>query len=321
MRYANPFETAPIASALVVLNANARRLRQRQTLRRLERTLNHLPSPRFLRSRTVEKARAVIANSPADLLVVGGGDGAINLALNALRDGPQGVAPRLALLPGGTANDLARALGVPLCVRQAARGALTAPRPLDLLTVNGQRFITTGGVGVPEAVARGSNRAKGWAAARLLGHRLYDCVAARAIVSATRRPVDIDYTDADGRARRLSTRCFGALVTNVGRVAGDLRLCDSTFDDGVFEICLLTDTSRAGLLSTLFALSAGRRVGPDQLTVIRARAATIQTPRCGFFGDGEGLATAERFDIQVEHRAVAIAGGAPGRAPDQLRRP
>ncbi|MGK0362164.1 MAG: diacylglycerol kinase (ATP) [Bradymonadia bacterium] len=305
MRYPTPFETAPIASALVVLNANARRLRQRRTLRRLERTLNHLPGPRFLQSRTAEKARAAIANSPADLLVVGGGDGAINLALNALPP----VAPRLALLPGGTANDLARALNLPLSPRQAARHALTAPRHLDLLTVNGTRFITTGGVGVPEAVARASNRTKQCALARVLGHRLYDCVAARTILAANRRPVDIAYTDVEGRARSLSTRCFGVLATNVGRVAGDLRLCESTFDDGIFEICVLADDSRMGLLQTLLTVSTGGRVGPDKLLILKARDAIIQTPHCGFFGDGEGLGQSDRFDIRLEHRAVAIAGG------------
>lgn len=305
MRYPTPPQTAPVASALVVLNANARRLRQRRTLRRVERSLNHLPSARFLQSHSASRARRAIANSPADLLVVGGGDGAVNLALNAL---PR-VAPRLALLPGGTANDLARALDLPLSPHHAARRALTAPRHLDLLTVNDRRFITTGGVGVPEAVARGANRAKRCALARVLGHRLYDCVAARTIAAATRRPVDITYIDADGRARTLSTRCFGALVTNVGRVAGDLRLCDSTFDDGVFEICLLTDTHRAGLLATLLALSSGAPVGPEKLTVLRAREATLQTPHCGFFGDGEHLGRSDRFDIRLAPRAVAIAGG------------
>lgn len=307
MRYTPRFENLPldsalVDSALVVLNANARRFRTHRALRRLEYGLHRLPSPQVLRSNTIQEARTAMAASTADLLVVGGGDGAINLALNARKQ-----LPRLAVLPGGTANDLARALTLPLTADAALAYALNPPRRIDVLQVNGRRLATTGGLGVPQQVAALANRIK--RRSRTLGHRLYDAAAARVILSAKQRPIDLTWTDPEGQTRHWSTRCYGVLITNVGRVAGSLRLCDAQPDDGIFEICVLTAPHRAGLMHTLAQLSAGRAVDARQLRVIRAVQADIQTPRCDFFGDGEPFAAAEHFAITLEHQALAVAGG------------
>ena len=64
-------------------------------------------------------------------VVLVGGDGTLNAAVNA------GVELReVALIPAGRANNVARALHIPLDPRSAARIAALAPaRPLDLLRV------------------------------------------------------------------------------------------------------------------------------------------------------------------------------------------
>ena len=71
-------------------------------------------------------------------VVLVGGDGSLHAALNA----PLGVLPELALVPAGSANNAARALGIPLELRAALRAAATAPAvALDALRVE-----TGGGV-------------------------------------------------------------------------------------------------------------------------------------------------------------------------------
>lgn len=71
-------------------------------------------------------------------VVLVGGDGSLHAALNA----PLGVLPELALIPAGSANNVARALGIPLELRAALRAAATAPAvALDALRVE-----TRGGV-------------------------------------------------------------------------------------------------------------------------------------------------------------------------------
>jgi diacylglycerol kinase (ATP) len=65
-------------------------------------------------------------------VVLVGGDGSLHAALNA----PVGVLPELALVPAGSANNVARALGIPVELRAALRVAgAAAALPLDALRV------------------------------------------------------------------------------------------------------------------------------------------------------------------------------------------
>jgi YegS/Rv2252/BmrU family lipid kinase len=68
----------------------------------------------------VEIARAA-AKAGYDLVIVCGGDGTLNEVVNGLASSPGGCQLPLALLPGGTANILAKELGLPWDVLRAAR--------------------------------------------------------------------------------------------------------------------------------------------------------------------------------------------------------
>lgn len=86
-----------------------------------------------------------------DLVIVGGGDGTLNAALEGL------VATQLPLgiLPLGTANDLARTLGIPQSLPEAcqiiARGQI---RRIDLGQVNGKHFFNTASLGLSVQITR-----------------------------------------------------------------------------------------------------------------------------------------------------------------------
>ncbi len=68
-----------------------------------------------------------------DLVIVCGGDGTLNEVVNGLASSPGGCQVPLALLPGGTANILAKELGLPWDVLRAARRLpQTTPRPIAL---------------------------------------------------------------------------------------------------------------------------------------------------------------------------------------------
>lgn len=74
-------------------------------------------------------------------IVIVGGDGSLNHAVaTMLRRRQLHADDPIGLLPGGTGNDLARTLGLPLDLEEAAKVVLTGrPRPLDVLVddVNG----------------------------------------------------------------------------------------------------------------------------------------------------------------------------------------
>jgi YegS/Rv2252/BmrU family lipid kinase len=80
-----------------------------------------------------------------DLVIVGGGDGTLNAAVDAIVD----TKLPLGILPLGTANDLARTLGIPNSLPEAcqiiAAGQL---RCIDLGWVNGKYFFNVASLGL-----------------------------------------------------------------------------------------------------------------------------------------------------------------------------
>ncbi len=82
-----------------------------------------------------------------DHLLVSGGDGTVNYVVNMLiREGydiPVGI------LPGGTANDFARALGMPAYISKACRKILDGtPRPIDVGRAGGECFVNVFSMGL-----------------------------------------------------------------------------------------------------------------------------------------------------------------------------
>ena len=94
-------------------------------------------------------ARDLAAAADADLIIVHGGDGSVNEAVNGMmsRDGagPQGR-PLIAIIPGGGANVLARGLGLPVDAAAAIRRlreSLAAGRYRTIgLGLAGDRYFT-----------------------------------------------------------------------------------------------------------------------------------------------------------------------------------
>ena len=107
-------------------------------------------------------ARELAAASDADLVIVHGGDGSINEAVNGIMSRANGR-PQVAVIPGGGANVLARALGIPLdaaaAIRQL-REAIAAGRYRTIgLGLAADRYFTfSAGLGMDAEVVREVDR-------------------------------------------------------------------------------------------------------------------------------------------------------------------
>ena len=89
-----------------------------------------------------------------DLIVVGGGDGTLNAALDGLMEAglPVGI------LPLGTANDLARTLGLPTDLAEACEViAAGHTRRIDVGQVNGKHFFNVASIGLSVQITRELN--------------------------------------------------------------------------------------------------------------------------------------------------------------------
>jgi diacylglycerol kinase family enzyme len=102
------------------------------------------------------------ADAGADLVIVLGGDGTLNEAVNGIA----GSGVPLAVLPGGQANVVARSLGLPrrpvaaagALAGRTAGGLAGAVRPMPLGRVDGRLFVANCGVGFDAAIVREAMR-------------------------------------------------------------------------------------------------------------------------------------------------------------------
>lgn len=138
--------------ALLVINQNSRQGREAsqvavEVLERAGMQLRHetCDRPEDLTDSIRRTAGTV------DLVVLGGGDGTLNAAALALIE----TGLPLGILPLGTANDLARTLGIPLDIGEAARVIVEGElRRIDLGEVNGKPFFNVASMGLSVGMTR-----------------------------------------------------------------------------------------------------------------------------------------------------------------------
>jgi diacylglycerol kinase family enzyme len=120
------------------------------------------------RGHAIEVGRRA-AKEGHDLLIALGGDGTVNECVNGLlEDGPNPAGPALAVVPGGSTNVFARALGMPNDPVEATGQVLDAlregrRREVGLSTADGRWFTFCAGVGLDAEVVGDveSRRARG----------------------------------------------------------------------------------------------------------------------------------------------------------------
>ena len=106
------------------------------------------PSPSDERS---SPTRSALCGIGIGLAIIGGGDGTLNIAAPGLLN----TGMTFGILPLGTANDLARTLGIPADPVDAARIIVAgATRRLDVGEVNGHLFFNVASVGFSATLAR-----------------------------------------------------------------------------------------------------------------------------------------------------------------------
>ncbi|WP_296006003.1 diacylglycerol kinase family protein [uncultured Alistipes sp.] len=168
-------------------------------------------------------------NEEIDLMVVAGGDGTINFTLNAMKS--KGLDIPLGVIPAGTANDFAGALGMsgnPLeAARQIASGTIDR---VDCGCVNGKYFVNVLSFGIFTTTSQHtSNTSK-----HLIGKLAYLIEGVKEFRSLHAVPLEVV---ADGEAFDLDSLIV--LVFN-GETAGGFRLARrASIKDGLFDCLML----------------------------------------------------------------------------------
>lgn len=252
------------------------------------------------------------SESGVAVVVAAGGDGTVN----AVAQGLCGSSTALAILPLGSANDLARELGIPRHdIAAAARLVATGTaRPTDLGSIGGRVFCGVGGLALVARAALAVTRFKQRSpmlrrVADRLGGGVYRLSAAAALLGTRELDEDllITYRSAAGRGE-LGVRASALFVANHRTLGGGMVLpIDTDAGDGVLELGVVPARPRLSLMLNFARLSGGRRIPPGVLEVLRATEATIETSRDdAFVADGELLAQGRRFEVKVLPEALRL---------------
>lgn len=196
---------------------------------------------------------AKLSSNPANLVVACGGDGTINTLLNAIQ--PQAT---LGIIPTGTANVIARELGVPLNITDAAKTLLTgAVQEIDMGTCNGQKFAFVAGIGFDAQVAAAVSAVL----KRLIGRAAYYIAGLLEFITYKAPELKIIVDD--------NTAYHGhfALFANMRRYGGELFFApQARYDDGILQMVLLKSFSVHAMLR-LLNFARGNSGFPDDVAV------------------------------------------------------
>ena len=222
-------------------------------------------------------------------LIAGGGDGTLHEVAAAMLEIQADAS--LALLPLGSANDFAKAAGIPLDPVEAL-GLLEQPaQVIDIGEMNGHSFVNmaTGGFG-SKVTASTSEELK-----RVLGGG----------ASSAHRP-DALCRDSfrEGAFQRAGLRLgrrVPALGIGNGRQAGGGQLLcpQATIDDGLLDVCIVP--APADAVGTLGTLLSGGLLGVDAVSVsARVPWLEVEAPTAININlDGEPFTGASlRFDVR-----------------------
>lgn len=232
-----------------------------------------------------------------DLVVIGGGDGTLNAALEGL------VATGLPLgvLPLGTGNDFARTLAIPTDAAEAARVIVAGRlRRVDLGWVNGKHFVNVASVGLSAWLAKEMTHE----VKRRWGRLGYGLGALNAWRRA--RPFKAQVT-CDGSELALLTLMVA--IGNGRHFGGGMVVAeDARIDDARLDLFTLAPCGLARFVSLLPWLKSGRHGELPEIRTLRGEAIDLETiPALPINTDGEiTTATPARFRVRPQALPVLV---------------
>jgi diacylglycerol kinase (ATP) len=249
----------------------------------------------------IASAKREIAKKP-DALIVVGGDGMVNLGVNLVA----GTGVPLGLIPAGTGNDMARALGIPHEDQAAALDilieALNHPaRVIDAGLVTDAAGETRWfgcmlSAGFDSIVNERANRMQ-----HPKGASRYTIAMLLELV--TLKPIQYKITH-DGE-----TFESGGMMMSVGNgvsLGGGMKVTPTALvDDGLLDILVVGPLTRIQFLRIFPKVFAGTHIEDPRVRIVKAKKIRIEADGVIAYTDGERFA-ALPIDIEVKSGALKV---------------
>jgi diacylglycerol kinase family enzyme len=232
----------------------------------------------------------------ADLVIAAGGDGTVRACAEVLA----GNAVPLAIVPVGSANLTATALGLPAHAEAALRVAFEGrERSIDLGVADGRIFAAMAGIGLDAAVVGATStvlkRLGGWAA--------YAAAAAGQVLRA-RTTFTIRLDDGDCLIRRAHSVTVG----NSGALPGGFAIMPAArLDDGLLDVVILAPTYPLDWANVGYRVLV--RSGRDDARLERYQARAVEISAVAELPrqvDGEMIAPGRSLTVTMRPGALRV---------------
>lgn len=248
-------------------------------------------------------ARDAVSTRQIDALIAVGGDGMVNLAVNAVAS--TGIP--LIIVPAGTGNDLASAVGVPLGDPEAALDLLDTGtiRQIDAARVTNPAGDISWFAGVLaggfDAIVNERANSMGWPR----GSAKYTLAALRELPVFTPIPYRITIDD-----KSYDARAMLVAVANATSYGGGMKVVPTAqIADGRLDVLILDELSLPTFIRVFPRVFSGGHVTHPAVRIIRGQRVLLEAPDVVAYADGERVGPLPRT-IEIVPGALRIHGAA-----------
>lgn len=235
-----------------------------------------------------------------DYVIVAGGDGTINEVINGL----SGMAyrPTLGVIPAGTTNDLARALGIPRDLRRACEIIVQRSKvPMDVGQAGDGYFINIAGCGhLTEITYEVPSKLK-----THLGQLAYYVKGLEKLPRL--RPIHLDILSPDFAFEGKVMLC---LIANSNSVGGYEKLApNASLSDGKFDVIVVLPVNLPEFVRLATLALRGEHISSDRVIYFQTDQIKVQTSELVELNlDGEyGGHLPQQFHCLHHHLNVLVA--------------
>jgi len=253
------------------------------------------------------------SNRDADVILIFGGDGTVHRHLEQL------IKLQLPLLvvPCGSGNDFARALGIhnsriSLAAWQAFSQGSGQVRTIDLGVIQSDArahyFCCVGGVGLDAEVARRANQLPRW----LRGHGGYVVSLPPALFRFAPLPTKISAAGEEGWKVRSEQPTVLAAFANAAAYGGGMKIAPhAKMDDGKLDVCVVREIDKFKLFCLFPTVYFGRHLRMPEVEYFQTERLRIETEKpLDVYADGEYVCKTP-VEVTVARAALRVIVQSP----------
>lgn len=240
---------------------------------------------------SLDQIKTAISQSKADRVIAVGGDGTLKLVAECLK----GTKTPIGIIPAGSANGMAKELGIPVVAEEALEIAVSGtPKAIHCVSINNELCIHLADIGFNAYIIK---KFDDFPQRGMLG---YARATWKALWSHHKMEVEINIGN-----ETITSEAAMVVIANATMYGTGVKINpEGKLDDDVFEIILVKKYSFMEILKIRFT---DLPFNPEKIEIFQTRSLRIKTKhRVHFQVDGEYMGKVNQVDATLLPAAIAV---------------